>query len=106
MGVQVQAPQSESILTTKAIIKMFGPIVLFSIFLPFVDILTDLRLIIQLYFGYTCIEFQTWSNISWSDLRNCQNSDDLSTFCHLHSNLCETKFRNFAILLFGKYTNL
>ena len=49
MGVQVQAPQSESILTTKAIIKMFGPIVLFSIFLPFVDILTDLRLIIRLY---------------------------------------------------------
>ena len=83
----IQAPQSKSTLTIKTMIKMFGPIVLFSIVLPLVDILTDLRLISKLYFGkYRC----RYTNITDNERRDCFTSDDLPTFCRLNPTVCRT----------------
>ena len=47
--MSVQAPQAQSTMNKKEMLKMFFPIVLISIILPLIDIVTDLRLIIQLY---------------------------------------------------------
>ena len=41
---------SSNLTTKKEMLKMFGPITLFSIILPFIDIITDLRMIIRLAF--------------------------------------------------------
>ena len=101
----VQAPQSESTLTIKSMIKMFGPIVIFNIVLPLVDIITDLRLISRLYIPICNAQYGAKLNISWSEFRDCHDSDDLSTFCHLNPHVCDPKYKKFAILLFGEYTN-
>lgn len=106
MGVQtVQAPQSESTLTIKAMIKMFGPIVIFSIILPLVDIVTDLLLISRLYISVCYTHPDPDKNISWSEWEDCHASDDLSTFCHLNPHVCDPKYKNFAILLLGEFPN-
>ena len=105
MGVQtVQAPQSESTLTIMAMIKMFGPIVIFSIILPLVDIVTDLRLISRLYISVCYAPPYPSTDNSWRKLLDdCRASDDLSTFCHQNPTVCDPKYKNFAILLFGEY---
>ena len=96
-------------MTIKTMIKMFGPIVLFSIVLPLVDILTDLRLISRFYFLNSCISYSWYDskrlNISHSELEKCWVSDDLSTFCQHNPTMCKP-YKKYAILLFGKNTNL
>ena len=96
----------EKAMTIKTMIKMFGPIVLFSIVLPLVDILTDLRLISRFYFLHSCISRYDIKrlNISHSELDECRYSDDWSTFCQLKPIMCETKYKKYAILLFGETT--
>ena len=47
----VQTPSTQTTMTTKEMLKTFSPIILFSIILPLIDIVTDLRIIIRLYSG-------------------------------------------------------
>ena len=61
-------------LTTRQLVKMAAPIVLFSILLPTVDNVTDLRMIIRLYTGITgCKE------LPWQEKFTCQ--EDPVTYC-------------------------
>ena len=126
--MSVQAPQAQSTMTTKEMLKMFFPIVLFSIILPLIDIVTDLRLIIRLYSSviYNCIPRRDlilkednigivnklWSyyyedgkrNVSYIEWTNCTNSAaDLDNFCQQYPNSCieETHYK-FATLLMGE----
>ena len=84
-------------------VKIFLPIVLFSVILPFIDIVTDLRLIIRLYSGIQiCIDNRDDINVSYDEWRNCTTSDDLSTYCQLHRNICKFETQTiFATLLLG-----
>ena len=96
----------EKAMTIKTMIKMFGPIVLFSIVLPLVDILTDLQQISRFYFLHSCFN---WHDIQRLDIsyrkkwEECLDSDDLSTFCQQNPTMCET-YKKYAILLFGERT--
>ena len=96
----------ENAMTIKTMIKIFGPIVLFSIVLPLVDILTDLRLISRFYFFHSCISWDDIKrlklNISHSEVGECW--DYMSKFCQLESTVCVTKYKKYAILLFGERT--
>ena len=86
----------------KAMIKLFGPIVLFSIILPFVDILTDLRLISRLYFGNGTYRCLSNSDRVMRDERECLESDDRPTYCRLNPTVCEfTTPIVFATMLIG-----
>ena len=60
-------------------VKTFLPIILFSIVLPLIDIVTDLRLIIRLS------TYKDEYNVTWSERSKFNSSDDLSTYCHRHS---------------------
>ena len=112
MSVQASQAQPSRTMTTKEMSKTFIPIILFSIILPLIDIVTDLRLIIRLYSGvYSCIQYPTdliWRykykglkkygiyyyedgsrNISYEEWDDCrQTDDDLSDFCQQNSNPC------------------
>ena len=103
--MSIQGPQSQSTMTTKEMAKSFSPIILFSIVLPLIDIFTDLRLIIRLYYGTPiCIHFRDDLNGTLSEWDNCASSDDLSTFCQLYPNFCKTeKHYKFATLLLGEF---
>ena len=119
-------------MTTKEMAKMFLPIILFSIILPLIDIVTDLRLIIRLYSSrlLSCIlsEDLIWNddvfdwrdggygrekiayyedgnrNVSYGEVQDCVNSDDLSDFCQQNPNPCIwEKHIKFATLLLGEY---
>ena len=67
-NTSVQASQAKPpktmTMTTKEMSKTFLPIILFSIILPLIDIVTDLRLIIRLYSSslYSCIPY---SDLAW-----------------------------------------
>ena len=104
--MSVQGPHTQSTMTTKEIAKSFFPIILFSIVLPLIDIFTDLRMIIRLFFGITnCINSDDDINVSYGEYRKCSFSDDLSTFCLQYPNLCRTEeYNKFAILFLGKYS--
>ena len=85
----------------------FLPIILFSIVLPLVDILTDLRLIVRLYSGHLyCIPCQwKWC---YPELESCRKSEDLSTFCQQEENrnVCKLEeLPKFATLLLGELTS-
>ena len=80
-------------LTTWQLVKMTGPIILFGILLPTVDNLTDLRMIIRLYFGipgcksvyYVYYEdYISMNGTNWQDLYTCQQ--DSETYCQLNPN--------------------
>ena len=127
-NLSVQAPQAQSTMTTKEMLKMFFPIVFISIILPLIDIVTDLRLIIQLYSSvvYKCIPrrdlgdleknnlpSQYWyyyyedgkRNVSYSERNNCLDYDivDLSNFCQQYPNSCIGEIHyKFATLLMGE----
>ena len=104
----VQAFQAQPKMTME-MLKMFFPIVLFSIILPLIDIVTDLRLIIRLYSGiYGCRSYEDVKlNVSLIEWNDCRNSKDLSKFCqhNLMPKACifETQY-NYATLLFGECT--
>ena len=70
-----QAPQAQSTVTTKEMLKMFFPIVLISLILPLIDIVTDLRLIIQLYSSviYKCIPRSDQTRSRQGQAQECIN---------------------------------
>ena len=84
-------------------VKTFLPIIMFNIVLPLIDIVTDLRLIIRLFSGFPiCISYEDGIKVSESEWNNCNSTDDLSTYCHLHSNVCKFETHTiFATLLLG-----
>ena len=86
-------------LTTGQMVKMFGPIVFFSILLPFVDIVTDLRMIITLYTGiYACNE----TKIIYRDTYKVCRANS-STFCQQTPTLCYVETHpKFATMLLSK----
>ena len=103
--MSVNTPRASSNLITKEKLKMFGPVILFSIILPFIDIITDLRMIIRLAFiGIdSCITPSVSNNITLDEYKVCFRSDELSEFCPRNPNLCKKEIKqNFAILLIGK----
>ena len=67
-------------MTTKDMLKTFFPIILFSIVLPLIDIVTDLRLIIRLY----------------SSIYECKSYE------HLSFSTCQEIHKKFATLLSGE----
>ena len=105
--MSVQGPQTQSTMTTKEMAKSFSPIILFSIVLPLIDIVTDLRMIIRLFSGITsCIDSSEDINVSYLEWRGCTRTDDLFTFCLQNPNVCQNEKHNkFAILLLGEFIN-
>ena len=102
--MSVNAPQAHSKLTTKEMMKMFGPIIFFSILLPSIDIITDLRIIIRLYTQpiNICKLDGSGSNITNDEYSNCIFSYDLSLFCKREPSLCKTEIKTInATLLLG-----
>ena len=87
--------------------KTFFPIILFSIVLPLIDIVTDLRMIIRLFSDIqTCIYYEDDKNVSAREWNTCTDSEDLSEFCLLYPNLCKyEKHNNSAILLLGEFVS-
>ena len=87
---------------------MFGPIILFSIILPFIDIITDLRMIIRLAFiGIDSCIPRSGSNITSEEYEKCLYLDELSEFCKQNPNLCSIKTKwNFATILLGEKYSL
>ena len=108
--MSVQGHQTQSTMTTKEMAKSFLPIILFSIILPLIDIVTDLRIIIRLYSGITgCISYEDYrrSNVSYYEWTSCRDTDDLSTFCQQDKNrhLCKLEEHpKFATLLLSEFT--
>ena len=75
----------QTTMTTKEMSKSFLPIILFSIVLPLIDIVTDLRIIIRLYSGV----------VYCRKPENNENEDDPDPVCELETHT------NFATLLLG-----
>ena len=74
--------------TTWQLMKMAAPIVLFSIILPTVDNVTDLRMIIRLNTGITgCI--RTY-DLHWQESYTCQ--EDPITYCKSNPNSTECSY--------------
>ena len=90
-------------------LKTILPILLFNIVLPFIDIVTDLRIILRLFSGITVC--RRVRNDGYKSVANrvrllieCKRSD-LSKFCPEHPDMCKLeKHEKLAFLLFGKFT--
>ena len=112
--MNVQATRTQS--------TMFLPIILFSIILPFIDIVTDLRLIIKLYSKvYNCIgrndkeKLNITSTMKTKYIRPVWNitstSGDLLKYCQQYPmpDACTCILENdnnFATILLGECTNV
>ena len=105
--MSVNPSKGHSKLTTKEMLKMFGPIILFSIILPSIDIITDIRMVIILATQkiYSCkpsLHTDYGSNITSDEYARCRFSEDLDSFCKLYPNLCKLDLHTkFATLLVG-----
>ena len=76
-------------LTTGQLVKMAAPIVLFSILLPAVDNVTDLRMITSLYTGITgCVRSD---EIPWQERYICQ--EDPNAYCERINCVGENLFK-------------
>ena len=106
--MSVRSPRVKFNMTSKEMLITFFPIILFSIVLPIIDIVTDIRLIIRLFSGFTSCIYQDdieKLNVSPIEWEKCLFSDDLSTFCQLNPNVCKLEKHNkFATLLLGEFT--
>ena len=93
-------------LSTWQMVKMFSPIVIFSILLPLVDIVTDLRMIITLYTGvYACNSNEIYWIYGQDTYREIFDTcrKDASTFCQQNPSLCSfAKHEKFATMLLSK----
>ena len=79
------------------LVKMTAPVFLFGVILPFVDMVTDLRMIIRLYVGVPGCS----ANASYT----CEDTLDLGKYCKDYPGDCATeKHPIFASMLLGKYT--
>ena len=109
--MSVHSLHTQSTMNTKEMALSFSPIILFSIVLPLIDIVTDLRMIFILFstgFVY-CIDNYEDISISDRDYVKCMetNLNHKEAFCQNQPNLC--KFitpNNFATLFLGKYKNI
>ena len=70
-------------LTTVELVKMSLPIIFFSILLPFVDTITDLRMIFRLYRGipgcqpYDDMYYGDWYLLQWQEEYTCREDPDI-----------------------------
>ena len=105
--MSVQTTPVQSNMTTKEMLRTFSPIILFSIVLPIIDIVTDIRLIIRLFSSFNsciCHEDIEKLNVSHTEWENCLFSQDLSTFCQLYPHVCKLeKHSKFATILLGEF---
>ena len=103
--MSVHGPHTQSTMTTKEMAKSFPPIILFSIVLPFVDIITDLRMIFILYsrpLPY-CIKTRDFRGFYVYN-SECLTTNDIETFCRTQPNLCNFEIhKRFATMLLGEY---
>ena len=75
-------------MTNGQLVKMAAPIILFSIILPTVDNVTDLRMIIRLYTGITgCASTY---ELPWQERYTCQ--EDPITYCKSNPNSTECSY--------------
>ena len=83
------------------LVKMTAPVFLFGVILPFVDIVTDLRMIIRLYMG---VPGCSRSNSNNSVYHACVGAPDLEKYCQDNLGACPTeRHQIFAFMLLGKY---
>ena len=108
-----QAPSTQTTMTTKEMLKTFSPIILFSIVLPLIDIVTDLRIIIRLFSGIVYCTLP--DDVEFND---DDDDDDDDSYIHLDYEpfgidleyvkvssepVCEVEIhRQFATLLLGE----
>ena len=83
------------------LVKMTAPVFLFGVILPFVDMVTDLRMIIRLYVG---VPGCSRSNSNNSVYHACVGAPDLEKYCQDNLGACPTeRHQIFAFMLLGKY---
>ena len=86
-------------LSLSQLVKMTAPIFLFGVILPFVDMVTDLRMIIRLYVGVPGC-----SSSNWTVYYACQRAPDLEKYCQDNLGAClSEKHPIFASMLLGNY---
>ena len=79
---------------------MTAPVFLFGVILPFVDMVTDLRMIIRLYVGVLACDF----NSIWTVYEACDRATDKEKYCQDNLGACLfEKHPIFASMLLGKY---
>ena len=89
--------ERDSPLPKGQLVKMMAPIFLFGVILPFVDMVTDLRMIIRLYVG---VPGCSANGFYWL----CQESKDYEKYCQDNPGACSTEQHPiFASMLFGNY---
>ena len=92
------------------LVKMVAPVVIFGVILPFVDMITDLRMISRLYIGIekpvyneSSLDLIFWINCTAKfSLTRCYSS---FTFCQYNPEECWTdqeQHPKFATMLLGK----
>ena len=67
------------------LVKMIAPIFIFGVILPFVDMVTDSRMIIRLYTGVQ------GCSVNASDIYTCLESADIDKYCQENPGECSTK---------------
>ena len=86
------------------LLRMTAPVFLFGVILPFVDMVTDLRMIIRLFVGVPICD----SNNYYSNRTvyyACKREPDLEKYCQDNLGACATEQHPiFASILLGKYT--
>ena len=104
-----QAPSAQSTMTTIEMSRTFSPIILFSIVLPLIDIVTDLRIIIRLFSGIVyCIlpddvEFNDDNDVRFIHLDYLDYGFNLEYVKVSSEPVCEVEIhRKFATLLLGE----
>ena len=82
------------------LVRMTGPVFMFGVILPFVDMVTDLRMIIRLYKGVPGCN----ANSTFHALFPDHLSQNLEKYCQDNPGNCSTeKHPIFASMLLGKY---
>ena len=84
------------------LVKMTAPVFLFGVILPFVDMVTDLRMIIRLYVGVPACDFNNYYS-NRTVYFACDSATDLEKYCQDNLGACATeKHPIFASMLLGK----
>ena len=95
--------ERDSPLPKGQLVKMMAPIFLFGVILPFVDMVTDLRMIIRLYVGVGvpgCDYYNSNRTVYYA----CLRAPDLEKYCQDNPGDCSTEQHPiFASMLFGNY---
>ena len=79
------------------LVKMTAPIFVFGVILPFVDMVTDLRMIIRLFEGVPACSKDA------SSYRNCVYSNNFTAYCQDNPGDCGSESHQiFASMLLGR----